>query len=573
MPKKIAIGSLILAVLGIIGEIWFNSYSAPLYIKYIKGFISVLTYRVPGQTEIYNVESINYVALFLYGLLLTGSISYLISKKETRLLRFLFSLIFFSKALGLLFYVINIFFVYKQIKGYMFLLLYLISFVFLLFWLFISYRVMRFFANQRQLEIESRTYSGEDIKMLAEATRGQRFFNRLCDFICIILLFTSFTKRLMETRFVKELGSTDIATGRLIVYAFILIVQLIFYWFFETMFQATPGKLLSGTVVVNNDGKKPSGSQLVKRTFSRIVPFEAFSTLFGRPWHDEWSETYVIKEKNDGIKAGIYLLIIPILLFVGGGAFFTNMYLKEHRAEAESQAVFERKRDKLLYELNHLTQEKTIKLSRNYEKSIYLKTEKVTPENITFSVMRNTNPYNFDTQQYVLEKLYAERKDTLPKIILTRAELEKALNRKYEPGFSYEQHGTDLLKEGLQYEVKEIITWYSPNLELESINTHDNPSGNESLSIYLKNAGWPAEIIKATDKTGSGYTWDNIFPANVGRRMHGNSPDGAILTAVAEDIGDIDVEITVKDSLNKTQVYRITARDGYYDYGEIVKIK
>ena len=47
-------------------------------------------------------------------------------------------------------------------------------------------------------------------------------------------------------------------------------------------------------VVVDEYGNKPSNSQLIGRSFARIIPFEAFSCLGYRGWHDTLSKTYVV---------------------------------------------------------------------------------------------------------------------------------------------------------------------------------------------------------------------------------------------------------------------------------------
>ncbi len=46
-------------------------------------------------------------------------------------------------------------------------------------------------------------------------------------------------------------------------------------------------------------GQPPTFTQLLARNFIRAVPFNALSA-FGNPcapWHDKWSDTYVIDEK------------------------------------------------------------------------------------------------------------------------------------------------------------------------------------------------------------------------------------------------------------------------------------
>ena len=71
-----------------------------------------------------------------------------------------------------------------------------------------------------------------------------------------------------------------------------------YYVFTEAIFQRTPAKFITGTMVVTEDGQCPSFGQFVGRSFARLIPFEAFSFLGGsKPvgWHDSLSGTRVIK--------------------------------------------------------------------------------------------------------------------------------------------------------------------------------------------------------------------------------------------------------------------------------------
>ena len=57
------------------------------------------------------------------------------------------------------------------------------------------------------------------------------------------------------------------------------------------------GKLITGTMVVHENGGLPTSNDFLKRNFSRIVPFDALSFLGNRGWHDSWSDTKVVKRK------------------------------------------------------------------------------------------------------------------------------------------------------------------------------------------------------------------------------------------------------------------------------------
>ncbi len=74
---------------------------------------------------------------------------------------------------------------------------------------------------------------------------------------------------------------------------------ILFYVFFESSFSRTPGKFITGTKVVDQNGQKPKLSQIFGRSLCRIIPFEVFSFLGPntRGWHDSIPRTYVIESR------------------------------------------------------------------------------------------------------------------------------------------------------------------------------------------------------------------------------------------------------------------------------------
>jgi uncharacterized RDD family membrane protein YckC len=78
------------------------------------------------------------------------------------------------------------------------------------------------------------------------------------------------------------------------------VIFVSYYVLFEGLLQGkTPGKFITNTRVVTLDGYLPNSNSILLRSFSRLVPFEAFSFLAKKPngWHDRWSDTIVIDEK------------------------------------------------------------------------------------------------------------------------------------------------------------------------------------------------------------------------------------------------------------------------------------
>jgi uncharacterized RDD family membrane protein YckC len=114
-------------------------------------------------------------------------------------------------------------------------------------------------------------------------------------FIPVFLLMSLLAKILNLTY--KELFNY---MGAINISLCIFISYYLYYFIFETLWQRTPGKYITGTKVVTSSGGKPSIGAIAIRTIVRFIPFESFSFLGSRAygWHDVLSGTYVIKAKR-----------------------------------------------------------------------------------------------------------------------------------------------------------------------------------------------------------------------------------------------------------------------------------
>ena len=75
-----------------------------------------------------------------------------------------------------------------------------------------------------------------------------------------------------------------------------LIFLFAYYLVCEGVWQRTIGKLITGTIVLDESGNRPAPAQMIMRTLIRYVPLEFISYLDSqRPagWHDRWSDTRV----------------------------------------------------------------------------------------------------------------------------------------------------------------------------------------------------------------------------------------------------------------------------------------
>ncbi|MEI6310968.1 MAG: RDD family protein [Bacteroidota bacterium] len=75
-------------------------------------------------------------------------------------------------------------------------------------------------------------------------------------------------------------------------------VFLLYYALTEHFLQGSIGKLICGNKVIDEYGEKPSLKETFIRSISRFVPLDGLSIFFSdRPWHDKWSDTYVVSKK------------------------------------------------------------------------------------------------------------------------------------------------------------------------------------------------------------------------------------------------------------------------------------
>ena len=85
----------------------------------------------------------------------------------------------------------------------------------------------------------------------------------------------------------------------LLVYSIIFLSFFCYYYIMEVTCQKTVAKFITKTKVVTKNGSKPTKSDILVRTFCRLIPFDQISFLFTRKgFHDRLSDTQVIKDEK-----------------------------------------------------------------------------------------------------------------------------------------------------------------------------------------------------------------------------------------------------------------------------------
>jgi uncharacterized RDD family membrane protein YckC len=136
---------------------------------------------------------------------------------------------------------------------------------------------------------------GERDRPIVPASKGRRFGTFVIDYVCFLLL-----SALAGVLIALVWGDEGLdAIEKLPDVVLGVAILSVYYIFFEGLWARTPGKFVFGTVVVNEQGGRPSIGQIIGRTFCRYIPFEAFSCLGERAWHDSIPKTLVVLAKAD----------------------------------------------------------------------------------------------------------------------------------------------------------------------------------------------------------------------------------------------------------------------------------
>lgn len=134
------------------------------------------------------------------------------------------------------------------------------------------------------------------------ASSGKRFANYLIDYIIQIAIV--FSLSIGIGFFCEFTGSYSICESwdnfnGIEEYLLGIVILFFYYSAFEIYFAQSPGKFLTQTIVVDEFGNKPTNNQMLIRSLSRMVPFDALSFLGStRGWHDRWADTYVVNKKE-----------------------------------------------------------------------------------------------------------------------------------------------------------------------------------------------------------------------------------------------------------------------------------
>ena|ERR1700744_3394869 len=140
---------------------------------------------------------------------------------------------------------------------------------------------------------------------LQQASTGKRFLNWFIDVIAYYIVFALIIAAALPNHIrVDEYGNYNRQEHVFRNQGLAILLFLIYYTSLEALTRGkTFGKLLTKTRAVNQDGSPITAKTALLRALCRVVPFEIFSALGSPPfpWHDKWTDTYVIDETESTI--------------------------------------------------------------------------------------------------------------------------------------------------------------------------------------------------------------------------------------------------------------------------------
>lgn len=137
-----------------------------------------------------------------------------------------------------------------------------------------------------------------------KASTGKRFGNYIIDLICfyIVIFGIGIIWALINPSSLEVLDDDSLGFNLIDRIVSLLIYAVVMGLIEGFTKGKSLGKLITGTRAVNEDGSKINFQTAMFRVFCGAVPFNQLSALGNPsyPWHDKWTNTEVIDEKQSG---------------------------------------------------------------------------------------------------------------------------------------------------------------------------------------------------------------------------------------------------------------------------------
>jgi RDD family len=523
-------------------------YSATtlMFVKNLLATIN-LSYFDLGFLEYENSSNglkLSYLNVFFYLIFLLGAIIYSLSaQKESRLIRFILSIIFLQSILLLLSGIFSHLYYFKMAiqngwlwRGSLFM-------VKNSFFAYLAYFALTVLKKTKNIDAEFRELEEEIAFIPNEASNWQRLLHLIIDAYVCLFLFSRFAHLLVPNILEKI---TSESNERNAIVLFLLAAQLIYYPFFEYFLNATPAKLLTESRVTSNIGEVPRFGAILGRTFARYIPFSPLSFLFSTGWHDRLSNTVVVREVRTGVNGARYLLIIPafILLFIlgilGYQKYEDYIFYQSQKSyhDKEVSAIknglkqlstadiveIEEVDDYFLAKNNNdirmPTEEESlvaVELGGEVEEEefdysrqkLFLKIEKMNKDSLDVTLIPTEITIYNSLPLLEIERLYLRNKASFRQFKISLSDLNHAYTEEFKL-YDKKYNASRLIGGKKHYRIKQIARLFEPNLRLGS-----GSISSGVISLDLENYGWPAQLVDIIPVSGKVKWKKSDLPADL----------------------------------------------------------
>lgn len=492
-------------------------------------------------------QDMGYIGLFMSALLLIGAITYSFSKgKETRLIRYVLGIVLLSGILSeiallldsieLPLRLINILKEAGLCYGAVVFLLYL--------------------RDQKRLQVIPNVEIMEGPNKV-RTSNWDRFFHYVVDLFTCLFIFTPFTP------YFSFLRGMERALGeQMTLYIFLVMVQTIYFLFFELLFSATPAKFLTETRVVDEETEdKPYYKAVIGRTLFRFIPLEAFS-FFGRAgWHDSMSETKVVDEIRTGVPGARYFWIpaaIPLVVIV---SYFSHESYENYQRQQRNLAEHRHKIEDFQKKLAHLSTSDVLELYQvsdgSYGDHTFLKIEEIKGDSITAWVII-TKDDGMRSMAY-FEKHFDEWKNGgfLSVTSFAKADLDNAYTPDYDQQNSDKRNTRNLLGDDRQFEISTIQRLYEPIIS----DRHTGGQGGGSINMDLLNTGRAVNVVSLETIEGDIDWSDSYLPLRAPTYGGLSDPEFTLRGSNYARGAKYKFRMVLADTLGKSYTYIIEGHD------------
>jgi hypothetical protein len=382
--------------------------------------------------------------------------------------------------------------------------LYALIFLFRIFYLVVSFLALKHITTLKSLKVESYKLGDADISNYVEVTGWQRFSHLVTDLLLLMFFFYPWVIWLGQTMQIPN----SIAASFLAVC--FIILQLFFYILFETTFGATPGKYLTESRTIKNGMDSLPVGAAILRSFCRFIPFERLAFLLGSRWHDNWSDTNVVREEQTGVSGKSYLIGILGVIVSCTVIFFGTKSVGDLLEKADQEKQYETEKQTERNNLQKRAERVSTEAFLVFEKDWY-KVERISNDTL-YSIFVPTDSYSPNISSvYNSYNMINITVDSL--IPILKSELIASV--KNDVKMSYLQEGSvHIGNKG--YELKNIIYIDEPAISRSGGGSYRYSSdqrddyGEFSFSFY--NDGWPLKVVEMEQKLGD-IEW-NHSPLN-----------------------------------------------------------